>query len=86
MSRVVDEFEAAFAAAKKEDSRCAVGQLIETHEAGSVIAAKIADEAAYANATISRVLKSLGIVLSSELIGKHRRGNCRCVPTTGGKK
>lgn len=72
--------EAAFEEALKKDNLCPVGKIIEEHEAGSVIAAKVKDELHYSAATIARVMKGLGFPpLSTEAINKHRRSACRCV-------
>lgn len=73
--------EDAFEAAVQEDSLCSLGRLLKgvDDDVRKVIESKVADDLHYSAATISRVLKGLGFpVVSSEMITKHRRGNCRC--------
>jgi hypothetical protein len=74
------DVEAAFVAARKQDSYCAMGKIIAESEFGDVITAKVEDEVGYSAATISRVLKGLGFPpVSKDVISKHRRGICRCI-------
>lgn len=71
--------EAAFEAEKKKENMCPIGKIITEHEAGDVIAAKVADALHYSATTIARVLKALDFPpVSTEVINKHRRGVCRC--------
>lgn len=73
--------EDAFEAAVQEDSLCSLGRLLKgvDDDVRKVIESKVADDLHYSAATISRVLKGLGFpVVYSEMITKHRRGNCRC--------
>lgn len=73
------DIEAAFANAAVKDIRyCGLGNVIHTHEHGQIIAQKVNDAHLYSAKMISRVLKSLGMQVSPDVIQRHRRGVCRC--------
>jgi len=73
------EIEAAFEAVRKQENLCSLGRVIAEHEAGDVLASKVNDTLHYSAATVSRVLKGLGLPsISPETINHHRKGICRC--------
>lgn len=78
------QMEDAFRDAVKDTSTCSVGKLLDSvdEDLSKMLKSKIADEVHYSAAVIVRVLKSLGLgTISPDMMNKHRKGLCRCVPT-----
>ena len=74
-----EQIEAAFAAdpgQTRHQKKCIVGSIIEEYP---VLEPKIMDVAHVSAATVSRVLKNLGVAsVGDKVVTKHRRGTCRC--------
>lgn len=80
-----EELEAAFTeeGPQRHKGLCNLQQIIQDVDPslGAVLAAKVKDQAHYSGATITRVIKKLGLgVVSESTIRKHRRGTCSCAP------
>lgn len=62
---------------KKKD-RCILGEAIENHPRGSVIAKVAAINSGYSADNVSKQLKQRGVPISSSTVRSHRRGHCAC--------
>lgn len=85
-----DLTEAAIAAAfdeatSKAPGLCRLGTILRDHPA---LQPKVMDVTRYDGATVSRVLKGLGLPVSRDVVNKHRKGNCVCTgtPQSGGTR
>lgn len=81
-----EAIEAAFAAAtEKPPGLCRLGAILKDHPA---LEPKVMDVARYDGATVSRVLKGLGLSVSRDVVNKHRKDNCVCkgVRQSGGHR
>jgi hypothetical protein len=74
-----EAIEAAFAeAAAKPPGLCRLGVILKEHPA---LTPKVMDVASYDGATISRVLKGLGLPVSRDVVNRHRKETCVCTGT-----
>lgn len=71
--------EAAFAqATERPPGLCRLAMILRDHPA---LTDKVMDVTLYDGATISRVLKGLGLPVSRDVVNKHRKGTCVCTGT-----
>ena len=66
-------------AAGRESPRCGLGKILDglVEEERQELEEILADPS-YANRVIVAVLRSHGYMIGVDLMGRHRRGDCRC--------
>jgi hypothetical protein len=77
-----EDIDAAFNAVTvpRSQKKCAIGNLIEEYPG---LESKIMDVEHYSGATISQVLRRLGVSNTADTtVNKHRKGLCRCPKET----
>lgn len=75
-----EDLEAAFAEETESKNLCSLGAALRDMDPDlrAVVASKVDDNIRYSNRVIAKVLKRVDVTVSAEMVGRHRKSDCRC--------